>query len=118
MRRQFPQEDKCDHYTEEDREAERRDAQQKEFNAAHPTRPSIPERTRNVSEALVMDRLKAIRLMCGYVEDGSCEVVSIGQDDATSEWIVRVGKRHYSGTSFENALDEAIAKEKPRGAGR
>lgn len=51
----------------------------------------------------------SIRFLCGYVENGTDSTVSIGQDDATRDWVVRVGKRRYHATGFVMALREAIA---------
>ncbi|HYE38182.1 hypothetical protein [Methylocaldum sp.] len=63
--------------------------------------------------------LKGLRRLCGYVQDGSAETVSIYQDDATRDWGVRVGTaftgrdRNYHGISFEEALEAAFKKELP-----
>jgi dUTP pyrophosphatase len=68
-----------------------------------------------VNDADLLDKL---RRMCGYVEDGSSEFVTIGQDDATREWGISVGadhrmqkRRHYHGTSFHQAIRAAAEKE-------
>lgn len=56
-----------------------------------------------------------LREACGYVEDGSSTSVTISQDDATRDWIVRVGpigsKHWWHGRSLGAAIDDAIAKE-------
>lgn len=52
--------------------------------------------------------LRGIRLLMGYVENGTSETVSLGQDDATKSFFVRVGKRHYHSSSFSGALEEAM----------
>jgi thymidine kinase len=64
------------------------------------------------------DLLEQLRQVCGYVENGSSQYVTIGQDDATREWGINVGtdhrmekRRHYSGTSFHQAIRAAAAKE-------
>lgn len=58
-------------------------------------------------------RLKAIRELCGYVEDGSHQTFAIGQDDATRDWVVTLEGRFYSyGSTFDQAVDAAIAKAK------
>ncbi|QIG76532.1 hypothetical protein EVC27_007 [Rhizobium phage RHph_I1_6] len=56
-----------------------------------------------------------LRILCGYVENGSDTAVKVYQDDATKEWIVRVGindTRTYHSHSFENVF--ALAFEDPR----
>lgn len=63
------------------------------------------------------ERLKEIRRMCGYVEDGSDTTVSIFQDDATREWSVRLGPAmkptgYYHANSFTGAIDAAIDAER------
>lgn len=64
--------------------------------------------------------LDGLRKLCGYVEDGSCESIRIGQDDATKGWALSVGrdsmssrKRVYYGPSFGQAIVAALDKEKP-----
>ncbi|AEY69536.1 hypothetical protein AH2_00026 [Burkholderia phage vB_BceS_AH2] len=59
-------------------------------------------------------RLDKLREMCGHVEDGSDMPVTVGQDDATKDWFLRIGpaisphsKRFYAGT-FEGVIDKAI----------
>lgn len=52
------------------------------------------------------ERLDFLRTACGYVEDGSNERVVIMQDDATKEWLVRVGSKWPShGASLRQAID-------------
>ena len=59
------------------------------------------------------ERLRAIRELCGYVEDGSEQTVRIFQDDATKDWLVCFGQngREFA-RSFESAIDAAIAQER------
>ncbi len=52
--------------------------------------------------------INGLREMCGYVENGTETTVRIGQDDATKEWIVWVGKRWFHGSSMRGALRSAI----------
>ena len=64
-------------------------------------------------EHLDTKRLAVIRKMMGYVENGSHETVTIGQDDATRSFSIRSGnKRRYFGDSFSGMLDAAIEAEK------
>lgn len=62
------------------------------------------------------DRLKGLRELCGYVQDGSDTKVRISQDDATREWIVQVGKDWYHDSYFLGAIDRAIAENNPHRA--
>lgn len=50
-------------------------------------------------------RLSTIRKLCGHIEDGSGDYVTIGQDDATGDWTLRVGSRDHYGESFNGLLD-------------
>lgn len=53
------------------------------------------------------ERLRALRELCGYVEDGSAAVVKLYQDDATGSWFCEVGKKAYFSDSFAGAIDAA-----------
>lgn len=54
-------------------------------------------------------RLKGLRELCGYVENGSDTVVRIFQDDATRDWVVKVGNlTSYYGHNMWKAIDAAI----------
>jgi hypothetical protein len=62
--------------------------------------------------------LRKLREICGWVENGSAESVTIGQDDATRDWFLSVGydsisskRRSYNATSFESVIDAAYEKE-------
>lgn len=61
-------------------------------------------------EALRADaeRLAGLRDLCGYVEDGSSEVLRISQDDATKTWVVSIGKKSFYESSFRSTIDAAI----------
>jgi hypothetical protein len=56
------------------------------------------------------DLLASLRRLCGYVENGSSESVGISQDDATGEWILRIGPsmsprvRHFHARSFHQVI--------------
>jgi hypothetical protein len=45
---------------------------------------------------------------CGYVENGSDTTVSLGQDDATRTWVLRVGKHLFYGSSPTSVLEAAV----------
>ena len=55
-----------------------------------------------------ISRLEGLRKLAGYVENGTETTITIGQDDATRDWLVKVGNRLYHGPSFYEALDSAI----------
>jgi hypothetical protein len=56
------------------------------------------------------DLLASLRRLCGYVENGSSESIGISQDDATHEWILRIGPsmsprvRHFHARSFHQVI--------------
>lgn len=52
------------------------------------------------------DRLKALRELCGYVEDGSCQTVKLYQDDATKDWFCDAGRKSMWSESFNGAIDQ------------
>lgn len=59
-------------------------------------------------------RMQGLRELCGYVEDGSDTSVTVFQDDATREWLLRVGDsyrtiKRYHGSGFGEVIDLAIA---------
>ncbi len=53
------------------------------------------------------ERLRGLRELCGYVENGSDTVVTLFQDDATKDWFCKVGKTSHWGNSFDAAIDAA-----------
>jgi hypothetical protein len=54
--------------------------------------------------------LASLRRLCGYVENGSSESIGISQDDATGEWVLRIGPsmsprvRHFHARSFHQVI--------------
>lgn len=58
-------------------------------------------------------RIQGLRTLCGYVEDGTDTTIHMFQDDATKEWILKLGDmfkptgRWYS-SSFTGVIDAAI----------
>lgn len=50
-----------------------------------------------------------LRKLCGYLANSSETTVTISQDDATKDFIVRVGNRLYHGPSMTQAFDAAFA---------
>lgn len=67
--------------------------------AALQAQVSDPERARRLNEQA------AIVNLLGHVEDGSNDVVTIFQDDATKTWTVRVGQTR---SEFGDTLSEAL----------
>ncbi len=73
------------------------------------TRPA-PAR---VTEEIMRDRMNGLRDLCGYVEDGSSQTISIGQDDATKEWAIRRGGKILGfGATMTAAVDAALEADK------
>lgn len=68
------------------------------------------------NDALLLDQL---RMICGYIENGGGELVTIYQDDATRDWTLTVGfesrfgqqRRRYTSTSFHQVIREAAKHE-------
>ena len=58
--------------------------------------------------------LESLRKLMGYVQNGSDETVSLFQDDATKDFMLRVGKKTYWGNSLENVIDKAFEAEGSR----
>lgn len=68
------------------------------------------------------DLLASLRRLCGYVENGSSESIGISQDDATNEWVLRIGPsmsprvRHFHARSFHQviriAADDMLENER------
>jgi hypothetical protein len=65
---------------------------------------AINDPQRNAADAVL---LRALRRLCGYYEDGSGTAVTIMQDDATREWVLKVGQRSFYAPSFESVISEA-----------
>ena len=58
--------------------------------------------------------LESLRELMGYVQNGSDTTVSLFQDDATMDYMLRVGKKTYWGFSLENVIDRAFEAEGQR----
>jgi hypothetical protein len=59
--------------------------------------------------------IAGLRRLCGHVENGSDVSVTIFQDDATREWVLKIsqGKRYYA-ESFTGVIEEAIAGDRKK----
>ena len=58
--------------------------------------------------------LNYLKELMGYVQNGSDETVYLFQDDATMDYILRVGKKTYWGFSLENVIEKAFKAEGSR----
>ena len=58
--------------------------------------------------------LESLRELMGYVQNGSEETVYLFQDDATKDFMLRVGKKTYWGRSLENVIAKAFEAEGSR----
>jgi len=56
--------------------------------------------------------MKGLRELLGYVENGTDTTVTLFQDDATRNFMVKVGSRSFYGSSLQAAIDRAIASAK------
>lgn len=58
-------------------------------------------------------RLRGLRELCGYVENGSDTVVKIFQDDATKDWLIKAGsganEHRWIASSFNGVIDAMMA---------
>ncbi len=58
-----------------------------------------------------IDVLKHLRELCGYVENGTSDVVTLFQDDATKAWILKLGTggnvRTFSASSIAQVIEGA-----------
>ena len=57
-------------------------------------------------------QVKTLQALCGYVEDGSSDSVTISQDDATGTWNITVGysprkRKSFLGESFDEVFLKA-----------
>lgn len=55
---------------------------------------------------LVEKRLLTIRKLCGYVQNGTSDSVTIFQDDATMDWILKTQNKRVYSNDFEAVLDK------------
>ena len=86
-----------------------------EYDSAYITFGDIKE----ISAELIAARksvqtLKSLRELMGYVQNGSEETVSLFQDDATMDYMLRVGKKTYWGLSLENVIEKSFEAEGDR----
>lgn len=74
---------------------------------------SAPLTLNDAEHLLAKARLDGLRELCGAVENGSDTTVTLFQDDATRDWMLRVGKGHAEyASSFGAVIDKAVAKHK------
>jgi hypothetical protein len=63
------------------------------------------------SNGLAMQGYRDLRKCLGYIENGTHASVTICQDDATREWVVRVDKESYVSRGLSGALSLAAADQ-------
>ncbi len=56
---------------------------------------------------------KQLKELCGHLQDGSQETVTLMQDDATRTICIKIGKQYFPGDTFEEALAFAAAIRQP-----
>ena len=77
--------------------------------------PEVQEMAQELLTARkAVQTLESLRELMGYVQNGSDETVSLFQDDATMDFMLRVGKKTYWGNSLENVIDKAFEAEGSR----
>lgn len=81
-----------------------RDFALKDFGAPP---PSVPTGYKLVPEEPTVS-VRSLEQLAGYVFSGDYTTVRLFQDDATNEWIVKVGERLYWGASLGAALEAAF----------
>ena len=74
---------------------------------------------KELAEELIIARkatqtLNNLRELMGYVQNGSETKVSLFQDDATMDFMLRVGNKTYWGNYLEQVIDKAFEAEGPR----
>ena len=58
-------------------------------------------------------QMKTLRALCGHIEDGSNDSVTLSQDDATGTWHITVGYSPRSRKSFwDESFDGVFLKAK------
>jgi hypothetical protein len=53
-------------------------------------------------------RLDALRELMGYTQDGSHQTVKLYEDDATMDFCISAGKKHYYASGIRSVIDEVI----------
>ena len=86
-----------------------------EYDSAYITFGDIKE----ISAELLAARkatqtLNNLRELMGYVQNGSETKVSLFQDDATMDFMLRVGKKTYWGNYLEQVIEKAFEAEGSR----
>ena len=83
-----------------------------DYDSAYTTLGDIKE----LAQELLSTRktLESLRELMGYVQNGSEETVYLFQDDATMDYMLRVGEKTYWGHSLENVIEKAFEAEGSR----
>ena len=93
-------------------ERRRQDAEQAEREQFAADEREQALRMKNERDAAYLQKL---RECCGFVENGSQEMLTIAQDDATRGWRITIGASHtrsYHADGFYEVIDMAHAVEK------
>ena len=86
-----------------------------EYDTAYVTLGDVKEIAQELLSARkAVQTLNSLRKLMGYVQNGSDETVSLFQDDATMDYMLRVGKKTYWGLSLENVIEKAFEAEGSR----
>ena len=86
-----------------------------EYDTAYITLGDIKEMAQELLTARkAVQTLNHLKELMGYVQNGSDETVSLFQDDATMDYMLRVGKKTYWGLSLENVIEKAFEAEGSR----
>lgn len=86
-----------------------------EYDTAYVTLGDVKEIAQELLSARkAVQTLNSLRKLMGYVQNGSDETVYLFQDDATMDYILRVGKKTYWGFSLENVIEKAFKAEGSR----
>ena len=86
-----------------------------EYDTAYITLGDIKEMAQELLTARkAVQTLNHLKELMGYVQNGSDETVSLFQDDATMDYMLRVGKKTYWGLSLENVIEKAFEAEGER----
>ena len=86
-----------------------------EYDTAYITLGDIKEMAQELLTARkAVQTLNSLRELIGYAQNGSDETVSLFQDDATMDYMLRVGKKTYWGLSLENVIEKAFEAEGSR----
>ena len=83
-----------------------------EYDTAYVTLGDVKEIAQELLSARkAVQTLNSLRKLMGYVQNRSDETVSLFQDDATMDFMLRVGNKTYWGNYLEQVIDKAFEAE-------